>query len=470
MSEPLWTWSATRIARSVLSGEVSAREVVDAHLARIDEVNTAVNAVTNLLADDARTAAGRIDRARRAGEPLGPLAGVPFTVKENIDIAGHPTTHGIPHFRHLVAARDAPPVGRLRAAGAVVVGHTNMPDLTIGGNNTVSQLFGETRNPWGAIRTPGGSSGGDAAATASGMAAIGLGNDAGGSVRLPAMFCGVAALKPTYGRIPMEHRIGDTDPTLASQLFPTDGPIARTVADLQAAFQVLAGTDPRDPRAVAVPLVGPPCAEPIRVAVSVDPGGLGVHPQIRTEIERAAAALADAGYVVEEAEPPRIDDATQAYSTLITTEFGLSWPRIRPLLTAASAAHMELSMRRRPPADLAAYLQATATRHGVMRDWAGFAQRYPLVLGPVYTERPFDAALDDDEAGESIIAMRLCTATTFLGVPAVAVPTGVVDGQPLGVQVIGPWHREDMCLQAAAVLESRFGSFTPVQPALDAVA
>jgi amidase len=471
MNERLWTWSATEIARAVIAGEVSAREVVDAHLARIAAVNPVVNAVTKLLADDARNAANRVDRARRAGELLGPLAGVPFTVKENIDIAGHPTTQGIPHFRHLVATRDAPPVGRLRAAGAVPIGHTNMPDLTLGGNNTVSQLFGETRNPWGAIRTPGGSSGGDAAATASGMAAIGLGNDAGGSVRLPAMFCGVAALKPSYGRIPVEHRIGDTDPTLASQLFPTDGPIARTVADLQAAFQVLAGTDPRDPRAVAVPLVGPQPVSPTRVAVCADPGGHGVHPQIRTEINRAAAALVDAGYAVEEAEPPRIDDAIRAYSTLITTEFGLSWPQIRPLLTAASAAHMELSMRRMSPADLAGYLQATATRHGVMRDWATFAQRYPLVLGPVYTERPFDASLDDDEAGERVIrAMRLCTATTFVGVPAVAVPTGVADGQPLGVQVIGPQYREDLCFQAAAALESRFGTLAPMEPAVDAAA
>jgi amidase len=466
VDEQLWTWSATRIARAVTAGEVSAREVVDAHLSRVATVNPALNAVTNLFADEAARGADEIDRARRAGEPLGPLAGVPFTVKENIDVAGQPTTHGVPHFRNLVPARDAPPVERLRAAGAVPVGHTNMPDLAVGGNNTISQLFGETINPWGAVRTPGGSSGGDAVAAASGMAAIGLGNDAGGSVRLPAMFCGVAALKPSCGRIPLEHRIGDTDPTLASQLFPTDGPIARTVADLRAAFEVLAGTDPRDPRAVAVPLEGPRPTGPLRIAVCADPAGRGVHPQIRAEVDRAAAALHDAGYLVEEAGPPRIEEAVEAYSTLITTEFGLGWPHVRPLLTPASAAHLERSMRRRPPSDLAGYLRATATRHGVMRDWARFAQRYPLVLGPVYTERPFDAGLDDDEAAERIArAMTLCTATTFVGVPAVAVPTAVVDGQPLGVQLIGPQHREDLCLRAAAALEARFGIVTPVEPA-----
>ncbi|MEJ3651761.1 amidase [Actinomycetes bacterium KLBMP 9759] len=469
MDERLWTWSATDIARAVTTGEVSAREVVDAHLDRIAEVNPVVNAVTVVQADGARAAADATDQARRAGERLGPLAGVPFTVKENIDVEGMATTHGIPHFKHCVATTDAPPVGRLRAAGAVPIGHSNMPDLTVGGNNTISQLFGETRNPWGAIRTPGGTSGGDAAATSSGMAPLGLGNDSGGSVRLPAMFCGVAALKPGYGRIPMEHRIADTDPMLASQLYPVDGPIARTVADLRAAFEVLVGTDPRDPRAVAVPVDGPRLDGPVRVAVCADPAGQGVHPQVAAEIERAATALAEAGYIVEEAQPPRIADALDAYSTMITTEFGQGWERLRPLLTPASAAHMELSLRQKPPADVAGYLAATALRHGVMRDWARFATTYPLVLAPVYTERPFDAELTDDVVGEKIMhAMRMCTATTLVGVPAVAVPTGVVDGQPLGVQLIGPRYREDLCLQAAAALEQRFGTLTPIEPAFTA--
>jgi amidase len=458
--EETWGWSAAAIGRAVSSGAVSAREVLEAHLARIEQVNPLLNAVTQRFAE-ATAEADRIDRLVRAGSAVGPLAGVPFTVKENIDVAGHPTTHGVPRFRDAVASVDAPPVQRLRRAGAIPIGHSNMPDLTLGGNVTVSQLFGETRNPWGAIRSPGGSSGGDGAATASGMAALGLGNDSGGSVRLPAMFCGVAALTPSHGRIPMEHRVGGADPTLAAQLFPVDGPIARTVEDLGLALHALAGADPRDPRAVPVPGSGPEL--PRRVALCPDPGGLGVHPQVRAEIEKAAAALADAGYAVEEAQPPRLADALTAYGTLITTEFGLRWPQIRGLLTDESAQHMEQSMARRPPADLDGYLQATATRFGVMRDWAAFAEEHPLVLGPVYTERPFDVDPFDPEQGlRDMLGMRLCTASTCVGAPAVAVPTGVHDGQPLGVQLIGPRYREDVCLAAAHDLEAIFGVLAPV--------
>ncbi|NYI91417.1 amidase [Amycolatopsis endophytica] len=465
--DEIWNASAADIAGAVRRGETTAREVIEAHLARIDEVNPLINAVTVRFAEQARAEADRVDRLVRSGTGAGPLAGVPFTVKENIDVAGHPTTHGVPHFADAVPAADAPPVRRLRAAGAIPVGHTNMPDLTIGGNVTVSQLFGETRNPWGTIRTPGGTSGGDGAATASGMTALGLGNDSGGSVRLPAMYCGVAALKPSHGRIATDHRIGGQDPTLAAQVFPVDGPIARTVADLGLAFGALAGTDPADPRTVPAPVTGPEL--PKRVAVCADPAGLGVHPQVREQIRRAADALADAGYEVTEAEPPRLADVLTSYGTLITAEFGLRWPSIRALLTDESARHMELSMARQPPADLEGYLAATATRFGAQRDWAAFAGQYPLILGPVTTERPFDADPSDADAALRImLGMRLCTATSCLGVPAVAVPTAVVDGQPLGVQVIGPWYREDTCLAAARVLESRFGTFTPVRaPVLD---
>jgi amidase len=458
--DEIWGWSAGEIGRAVGAGEVTARAVIEAHLARIEQVNGAVNAVTVRFAE-ALGEADRTDARVRAGERVGPLAGVPFTVKENIDVAGYPTTHGVPHFRDAVAAADAPPVRRLRAAGAIPVGHSNMPDLALAGNTTVSQLFGETRNPWGAIRTPGGTSGGDGAAVASGMAAVGLGNDSGGSVRLPAMFCGVAALKPSYGAVAQDHGTGGAAPTLASQLFPTDGPIARTVDDLGLAFDALAGADPADPR--AVPRAAGP-ALPRRVALCVDPAGLGVAPQIRAELEKAAAVLADAGYEVEEREPPRLTDALSAYGTLLTTEFGLRWPAIRRLLTEESAQHMELSMAQRPPADVEQYVAATATRFGVMREWDAFAQRYPLVLGPVYTERPFDVDPFDADAGlRAMLAMRLCSATTCVGVPAVAVPTGVVDGQPLGVQLVGPRYREDVCLAAAREVACRLPIPTPVR-------
>lgn len=460
----MWNLTATEMAAAVRSGEHTAAEVVETHLERIAAVNPTVNAVTAVLGDSARAAAADIDRRRASGEPVGPLAGVPFTVKENIDIAGVATTHGIPHFRDAVADTDSPTVARLRAADAIPIGHANMPDLTIGGF-TDSQLFGATVNPWGTIRDPSGSSGGDGAAVASGMAAIGLGNDAGGSVRGPALHGGIAALNPTYGRFPCEHRVGGREPTLASQLIPKDGPLARSVTDLRAAFEVLAGTDPRDPRAVPVPLDGPPLPTP-RVAVVADPGGLGVHPRVRAAIDTAAGILTDAGYVVETvADVPRTADGLATYGTLITSEFGPAWPGIRPLLTEDSARHMELSMQHQPPADLRTYLQATADRHAIVRDWHRFLAEYPLVLGPVSTEPPGDhdgAELDREQNLRLALARRLCTVSSLVGVPAVAVPTGLDDGVPMGVQILGRPFREDLCLAAAAAVENAVGVLTPV--------
>jgi amidase len=175
MDMELWKLGVSELPAAIGGGEVGAVEVVDAHLGRIADVNPSVNAVTNLLVYSAREAAGETDRRRARGEPLGPLAGVPFTVKENLDVAGSATTHGIPVFRDAVPAVDAPVVGRLRRARAIPIGRANMPDLTLRGMHTVSQLYGDTVNPWDASRTPGGSSGGDAVAVATGMAALGVG-------------------------------------------------------------------------------------------------------------------------------------------------------------------------------------------------------------------------------------------------------------------------------------------------------
>jgi amidase len=460
----MWQMTANEIRDAVRNGTISAREVVDACLQRIGEVNPLVNAATVVFGKEAMAAAAAIDRARARGEQLGPLAGVPFTVKEDIDVAGAATTFGVPRLRHLVATVDAPPVRRLRAAGAIPIAHTNLSDLSIGGTNTRSQLYGTTRNPWDLGKSPGGSSGGDGAAVATGMAPLGLGNDSGGSVRLPAMFCGITGLKPTYGRFPADHRIGGSDPTLASQLFPVDGPLARTIADLTLAFEVLAGEDPIDPRTAPVPLAGTAPTHPIRVGVAADPAGAGVDASVAAAIGRAVDALRDAGYEPEEVELPRIDDALDGYHTLINTEFGLAWPRIRPLLSEDSAAHLERSMSSHPPADLERYIAATALRHSASRDWRQFQQRYPLLVGPVNTQPAGPAETSDPTGPARENPLLLCSVTTFVGVPAVAVPTGTAHGMPTGIQVIGRHYREDLCLTAAQAIETRLGTLAPVQP------
>ncbi|MGY4388111.1 amidase [Streptomyces sp. TE12347] len=469
MQDALWRMSAAAQAEAVRGGKVSAVELVDSHLDRIASVNPTVNAVTQLLAERAREAAGRLDRRRVAGDPLGPLAGVPFTVKESTAIEGVPTTFGTARFRDLVAPADAPPVARLRAAGAVPIGHSNLPTLILAGMHTRSELYGDTVNPWDSGRTPGGSSGGDAVAVATGMAALGLGNDSGGSVRIPAQFCGVAALKPTTGRFPADHRIlGPDDPGPASQMLVTDGPLARSVDDLALAYEVLAGTDPRDPRAVPVPAYGEPLPGRVKVAVVADPGGHGVHPTVRAAVTTAADALRDAGYDVREvADVPRLDEALDAYGRITVTEFAPNWPVVRTLLGRGGDRYIAMMMERTPPASADAFMKLMGTWLNIRRSWAEFLDEYPLLLGPVFTEPPVEPGLESrDRAGRDRVGsgMRLCTVTSFVGVPGVAVPTGTVDGLPCGVQIVGRAFREDLCLAAARAVEDRLGVLTPIDP------
>ncbi|WNV84607.1 amidase family protein [Umezawaea sp. Da 62-37] len=443
--------SAIETGRRVREGEVSAVEVVEAHLARIAEVNPVVNALAEVFAEDALDRAREIDRDGDGG----PLAGVPFSVKDNLDVAGKATTHGVARFRDLVRPVDAPPVARLRAAGAIPIGHANLPTLTVRGMHTASELHGHTVNPWDSARTPGGSSGGDAVAVATGMALLGLGNDSGGSLRLPAMFTGVCGLKPSTGRYAADHRFGADDPSLASQVIPVDGPLARTVADLRVVHGVLSGADVRDPRAVPVPVTGPPV--PRRVGLVV---GSDVHPDVRAALDAAAGTLSDNGYDVEEVVPPRTAEALDAYSGLIMTEFAQSWPAVRGLLGKDASRYLELSMRRREPADLAGYLALTGTWHGVRRAWGEFLDDRPLLLGPVSAVPSFEPdqeSRDEEEFDRYSRAIALCSVTSLVGVPAVAVPTGLVDGFPMGVQVIGRMYREDTCLDVAELVERAVG-------------
>ncbi|MFE7564858.1 amidase [Kitasatospora sp. NPDC057500] len=467
-----WARTATAQAHAVRTGEISATDLIEAHLARIAEVNPEVNAITQLLADRARARAAATDRRRAAGEPLGPLAGVPFTVKETTPIEGVPTTFGVPRFRDLVAPADAPPVARLRAAGGIPIGHSNIPTLVLAGMHTRSELFGDTVNPWDPSVTPGGSSGGDAVAVATGMAALGLGNDSGGSLRVPAAFCGVAALKPSYGRFPADHRVlGPADPGPASQLLVTDGPLARSVADLRLAFELLAGTDPRDPRAVPAPLDGEPLPTPVKVAVVADPGGHGVHPTARAAVATAADVLADAGYDVREVpDVPLLDETLAAYDLLTVTEFAPDWPSVRPLLGPGGDRYLSPVMARTRPASSAEFMTLMGTCLAIRRAWAEFLDDFPLLLAPVYTDPiPTPSLESRDPASRDRVAtaMNLCTATSLAALPALTLPTGLTPHHPhhpTAVQLITRPYREDLALQAAQTLESHLPPLAPVTP------
>lgn len=386
-------------------------------------------------------------------EATGPLAGALFSVKANIDVAGAATTHGLKSLTGNMKALDAPIVARLRAAGATPVGHANMPTLNARGMHTCSELAGHTVNPWDASKSPGGSSGGDAVAVATGMVRFGIGNDSGGSLRLPAFLNGVCALKPSYGRYPQGAIFGQADPSFPTQVMTVEGPLARTVADLRLVHDVLCGADPADPRVVPVPASGSPAP---RVAGFV-PGD--------PVVEEAAKRLVDAGYEVEPVDVPRVDEAAELSLRMITTPIALGYEQFAAFAGEEVALYARHLLKVRPALDLAEFLAVTATRLAVQREWARLLDRCPVLIGPVSTIPSYEP--DQDRRSPEALAAyfeatKLCEATSFAGLPAVAVPTGLRDGLPTGVQVISRMYREDLALDAAAVLE------TALSPAVSA--
>ncbi|MEU4245174.1 amidase family protein [Actinoplanes sp. NPDC026619] len=460
--------SATEIAEAIRTGVVSALAVTEAHLARIAEVNPAVNAATVVLADRAREAAAAQDARIAAGEQAGPLAGVPISVKENIDLTWSATTSGLPWATEHLPPAHASFVTKLLDAGAIPVARGNMPDIGLRWD-TDNDLYGRTFNPWDRGRVPGGSSGGDAVIVATGMAAAGLGNDYGGSLRLPAHAAGIVALRPSAGRVPAPTR-QITPVDLSLQAFAVNGPLARTVADLDLLFGVMHGADDVDPWSVTVP--HPSSYDgPRRVAVTADPAGWGVEPQVAAAVRAAADALAAAGWQVEEAEPPQVDRCATLWRQISASEMGpgLLTPGVFPgPLSAGTVKYFADNVAGVELLDTApAYAAAWAERHALAALWRQFHTRYPVVLGPVTTAAMPAIGWDltgPEATTEQWRQHRLLVTANFLGLPAVAVPTGLADGRPQGVQVISRLHGEHIALAAARDIEAARGALTPIDP------
>jgi len=452
---------AVELAGLIARRELSSRETVDALLARIEEVNPRVNAFRVVLADEARAAADEADRRVAAGEALGPLHGVPFTVKENVDVAGTATTSGIAALTEALASRDAPGVAGLRAAGAFPLARSNLAEFGFRWHSW-SGAGGHTVNPWEAARTPGGSSGGEAVALATGMTPLGLGNDLGGSLRIPSQFNGTAALKPTFGRVGAATTVPPLDSIMAIQVMAVEGPMARRVADLRAALGPMSAPDPRDPWQAPGVTYAP--VAPRRVAVALWDG---VDPDVAAGVRRAAQALESAGYEVDEAEPPRVDEVRDIWLGILVSEFRGAWPQIAPVASADAARFVELAFEIVPALDPASHGMAYVERQGIAREWAEWMVDTPLVLAPVCAQPPFEVGYDISslEAASALVdSMRMIAPANALGLPASAVPVGEGGGLPQGVQLIGPRWREDLCLDAAQAIEDALGTMTPIDP------
>ena len=454
----LCTKSATELAGMIRAGETSSREVVDTHLERIDKVNGYVNAVTVSLADTARAAADAADETPPAARS-GAFHGVPFTIKENIDCVGSPTTQGLPALANALPEADAPIVARMKAAGAIPLGRTNLPEL--GARlDTDNPLRGRTRNPWNGALTPGGSSGGEAAALAVGMTPFGLGNDIGGSLRNPAYCCGIAALKPTVGRVPYVSSFG---PDLGFSVhLLTDGPMARSVADLRAGLAVMAGRHIEDPLSVDAPLEGARPERPCAALVKAIPG-YTLPSATLAEIDRAGRILAEQGWQVTEVEAPELDQVNDIWGKVLSVGgFEDAKPMLRPVVYEALEGMRAHFKGASTPND---WLHSERRR--LRRVWSRFLTEHTVAIGPTWTclPWPIDADLAPGTGHNVLIdTVRFITPGNVLGLPAVALPMGVQGGLATGIQIYADLYREDLCLWAAELIEREVDAVTPIDP------
>lgn len=465
----LWRMSAGELGMLVARKTVSVREVVEAHLQRIQAVNSSVNAITMVLEDSLSDADAKDALLARRAD-WGPLFGVPFSVKVNIDVKGSATTEGVRGLDGRVADADSPHVGMLRRAGAIPIARTNMPDFGLR-YHTDNDLYGPTINPWNRALTPGGSSGGDAVAVATGMVPLGLGNDFGGSIRYPAQCCGICGLRPSRGRIAFRTR-ATSQGTMSHSLrsMAVQGPLARRVDDLRVALQLMSAFDPRDPNWIPAPMDGK-LGRPFRIALIADPAGMGMDDSVRSGVKKAASILEEHGGIIEEIDSSSLRESAYLWLEMVATDIRhLFLEGINELASEAARTFVSGMIRLSGEGSLDRFVHSLARINGIAQSWGESFQKYDAILGPVSSRNPFPVGFDvaGPDSSRTVLETQLLTVTVnLLGLPSVAVPVGVSQGIPQAVQIIGPMFQEMRILDLAELIEKEVGLFTPIGPKTD---
>ena len=456
MNEDICFADATELARRIRDKQVSPVEVVSAHLGRISEINPKLNAVV-AFADDAMDKARAAEQAVMKGEALGPLHGVPFTCKDAFDVAGVRTTRGSKLFEHNVAETDATTVTRLKDAGGIFLGKTNVPEFILWWE-TDNRVFGRCNNPWNTDRTPGGSSGGEAAAIATGASPLGIGSDVGGSIRMPSHYCGIVGLKPTHGRVPLT---GHWPQALLRANHV--GPMARTVRDIALGLRLMSGPDGVDPYCVPVEPVMTPesAASPLKLRVGwhADAAFAPVDPEVAAVVQKAAASLESIGCVVEHVElTALVENPGVAVSGPV---WGLETGYYFEPFISGRESELYPFMKQRlanPWPEVRDYLKALTRWETLRRAMTAYFSEYDLLLCPTvplpaYAHGSTELTID----GTTVLARQKLNTTlpwNLTGSPALSLPFGMsTDGLPIGVQIVGRHFDESTVLRAALALE-----------------
>jgi amidase len=469
VSDEITTKSATELVALIRSRAVSPVEVVEAHLRRIEQINPSLNAIVT-LAEDAVDRARVCETALMSGNDVGPLHGLPMTVKDTIDTADLWTTSGSRLRAHHVPELDAASVARLKAAGAIILGKTNVPEMAIP-YETDNPVFGRANNPHDLNRTPGGSSGGEAAAIAACLSPAGLGSDLSGSIRVPAHFCGIAGLKPTAGRVAMAGHTPAASGVVS--LGASIGPMAGRVEDLALLFKVLAEPTQFEAAQNETDVLNPTLVRSLRVAWYTHDGVAPVSDEIRAAVQSAAQALADAGLQTNETMPPCVSKGSQLWIELFSRAAnseiaGLyqgreaeAGPQVTRLLREFDHAPAEFEGKIETAERLA---DAVLERERLRDELLQWMKTTELILAPVGATTAFEHGAERVEvSGKSISVFRAFSySQTFnvLGLPSVAVPAGrTSSGLPIGVQVVGRPFEERTVLTAAAIIQSALGGW-----------
>jgi amidase len=461
----LWRLSATELADLIRSRKVSAREAAEAALQRLDAVNPQINAIVAHTPELVLEQADLLDHRLARGEDPGPLAGVPVSVKINTDMAGFPTTNGTRLQQDWVAKVNSPAVENLVRAGAVLLGRSNAPTFALRWF-TSNVLNGATRNPRNPALTPGGSTGGGAAAVAAGIGHLAVGTDIGGSLRYPAYACGIHGLRPTLGRVPA-YNASSPERAIGAQMMSSTGLIARTIEDLRIGLAAMSAPDPRDPWWAGVPLEGP--SMPRIAAMCLRPGGMQIAKEVEAAVLDAGRRLSDAGWMVEEIDDvPSIHEAADVQMRLWLGDgfAGLVDAARRDGDAAAIAVVAAVrGMAESLPCDVVSH--AMVLRTTLQRKWRQFFGNYPVLLLPVSGELPFPDGLDlQGTAGFQRVwdAQLPLRAPPALGLPGLAITTNLIGSVPVGVQILASQFREDLCLLAGKAIEARGVPASPIDP------
>ncbi len=456
MSVDLWKLSAKALRAGYLAKDFTAVQVVQSILDRSAEMNPKINAlvsIDNQAALDAAAAADMTFDTQGAAAPA--LTGIPVTTKINTDQHGKPTTNGIEAAADAIAEHDSPPVRNLHKAGAILFGRSNAPAFSLRWF-TDNDLHGRTLNPWNPQVSPGGSSGGAAAAVAAGMGPIAQGNDYGGSIRHPAAMCGVVGLRPSTGRVAAFNPTSPSERPISSQLFSVQGPLARCVDDAAMALDVMSAHDPRDP--YQIPMSSCQTAKPPqRIAVLRSVGFADVSPAVTRGIDRAAETLTKAGIEVVEIEPPHFEEATEIWRTLVYSDVRrVALGAITELGGHAVKTNITDILAEMPVSSEDTLLNLYARRLAIARAWSEFFDAYPVLLTAVSWRHglPIDADLEGPAALTKLIATQSpLLGTAMIGLPGLTVPIGVDAGLPVGVQLSAAMYREDLLIATGRILE-----------------